>query len=402
MSQHRQHVWSRSPVEPKDEAQALSRGFTLNDAKLRRMLTIHSLVASNPATAEKEREKEEALWDQIGSGSCGAIFAPRGRSEVIKVAKKENNSLWNDFLMHRKILRSVIKYPELRVKFPHCLGFAQTKEDFFSDKPSLKKLASDFCTVPADVLVSERILPLPEPTRTHLIEKFCPPGLKETAHADEANKDCLVRPYLGARTRNLSNRFFSLRNFKLHIDNMELLHLDLPLIASSMGQALAVVHWDARTDGRDIEFALGSTRTPNMLFHDEPLDINEKKLVGPRSCNLDDFYWRQTQLFCLDFNQVRDITMDEPGVDMAVDAFNANAPYYPRPLGPYDTEKEAWHAFARAYFTMAACILEYEDSQVRGLPVMFLRKIVAIERAKQQSLEGWKVGRYIVAHQGLR
>jgi hypothetical protein len=161
MSQHH-HVRSRTPVEPKDEAQALSGDFPHNDARLCRMLTIHTLVDSSHATTEKG-EKEEVLWDHIGSGSCGAIFAPRGRSEVIKVAKRENNSLWNDFVMHRKILRSVFKYPELHAKFPQCLGFCPKANDFFERKQSLTEVASAFCTVPADVLISERNLPLTYP-----------------------------------------------------------------------------------------------------------------------------------------------------------------------------------------------------------------------------------------------
>ena len=359
---------------------------TQTDAELRRMLSIEpaitttSSAAARHTTARGEMDK----WENIGAGSCGAVFAPYGRSQVIKVAKKEGNDLWNDFFMHAKILRSVIKYPELRVKFPRCLGFILKDTDFFSNKPSLKNLASNFCTIPADVLVSERILPLPEATRSRLIDKFCPPALRTTAYADEANKDCLVRPYLGARTRNLSNRYFSLRNFKMYIDKMELLQLDIPSIASSMGEALAVIHWDAQTDGGDIEFVIGSSSMLDMSFLNEPLDTSEKKDVGPPSNYLEDFFRRVTQLYCLDFNQVRPITMDEDGVDAAINAFKANAPYFPRPLRSSAIERKAWDAFVQAYMVMAETILKNEDEKVRDLPAMFLRKIIAMEQAKKQ------------------
>lgn len=382
MSQQGQRDYFLKPSEPSDWTQELTPSFTHDDAKLRLMLTLHSYVPSNHAAAEKEEEKEQTLWTQIGVGSCGAIFAPRGRSEVVKVAKKDDNALWNDFVMHRKILRSVIKYPGLRVKFPRCLGFTPKEDNFFADRPSLQQLASATCPVPADVLVSERILPLPQPARAHLIEKFCPPELKGIAHAN-INQHCLVRPYLGARNRTLNRWVFSLYNFKFYIDMMESLQLEVKTLACAMGEALAVVHWDARTDGRDIEFALGSTRTMNTLLLDVPLDIREKKLVGPLSCNLDDLYWRQTQLYCLDFHQVREITLDEKGVDMMVDAFRANAPYFPRPLQQTPTEREAWTAFGYTYLTMAGKVLEHEDENIRGLPAMFVRKIVNAEWAKQ-------------------
>jgi hypothetical protein len=149
---------------------------------------------------------------------------------------------------------------------------------------------------------------------------------------------------------------------------MELLRLDTPLIASSMGEALAVIHWDAQTDGGDIEFAIGSSRTPDMSFLYDTLDINKKQHVGPPSSNLEDFYRRITQLYCLDFNQVHTITMDEHGVEAALNAFEADAPHYPRQLRSSNMETQAWDAFVKAYIVMAGNILEREDEKIRDLP----------------------------------
>lgn len=37
--------------------------------------------------------------------------------------------------------------------------------------------------------------------------------------------------------------------------------LDCEALAVSMGEALALIHWRARADARDVEFALGSSST---------------------------------------------------------------------------------------------------------------------------------------------
>lgn len=52
--------------------------------------------------------------------------------------------------------------------------------------------------------------------------------------------------------------------------------------------------------------------------------------------------------------------MDEDGVKAALNAFKANAPYYPRLLRSSNTERQAKDAFVRAYMVMAGNILEHE------------------------------------------
>lgn len=49
-----------------------------------------------------------------------------------------------------------------------------------------------FESLPKDVLIAERIWPLPEYIRHNLIEKYCPKD-KEGAHSNAANADCLAR-----------------------------------------------------------------------------------------------------------------------------------------------------------------------------------------------------------------
>lgn len=104
----------------------------------------------------------------------------------------------------------------------------------------------------------ERIFPHPSPLRFALIDKFCPPHGRAQSKASEADKDCLVRPYLGRMKYGSGGMFFSLRNFKLHANQMQELDLPVSEFTGAMGHAMAVLHWNTRIDGNDVEFVLGS------------------------------------------------------------------------------------------------------------------------------------------------
>lgn len=85
---------------------------------------------------------------------------------------------------------------------------------------------------------------------------------------------CLVRLYLGRTFRphnrsrsSTTNRprsllspfpFHNMRNFPLCVDQMIHLGLDAPALTSTIAQTLALAHWHAGIDARDIEFVLGA------------------------------------------------------------------------------------------------------------------------------------------------
>jgi hypothetical protein len=52
---------------------------------------------------------------------------------------------------------------------------------------------------PTNVLITQRIFPLHRPIRNSLIELYCRENSRDEAKNHEANKDCLVRVYLGKR-----------------------------------------------------------------------------------------------------------------------------------------------------------------------------------------------------------
>lgn len=53
--------------------------------------------------------------------------------------------------------------------------------------------------------------------------------------------------------------FFSLRNFKLHLDQIKDLDPDAESSVISMADAIAALHWHTKLDGMDIEFVIGSS-----------------------------------------------------------------------------------------------------------------------------------------------
>ncbi|KAH6989286.1 hypothetical protein BKA56DRAFT_513458, partial [Ilyonectria sp. MPI-CAGE-AT-0026] len=274
------------------------------------------------------------VYRKIGGGACGAIIAQDGKSMVTKLSKSDSEELWNDFVMHRLIAEKFKDCGITQIEIPKCYGFIpKTHQQFWDNNPDLANAAKDVCNLPTHALCAERILPLPEPTRTLLIEKFCPSRVKSEAFNSASNKDCLVRVYLGSLNGRSINRFFNLRNLKLYLNHMIELKMDVAGMASDMAVALATMHWAAKTDARDVEFVLGSSTEPlSAMTASEIAALPPNSLVGPQSGNLEDFHHRTTVLWLLDFNQVRRITMDEAGVAMAVEAFLLNDPYYPRPL----------------------------------------------------------------------
>ena len=82
-------------------------------------------------------------------------------------------------------------------------------------------------------------------------------------------------------------------------------------IAQCLGCALAVLHWQAGVDGRDVEFLLGTSSAKEYYF----------ATAKPQ----EDFYHRSIQLlWMLEFNLVERITRDSAGVDQALRAWDAN------------------------------------------------------------------------------
>lgn len=365
----------------------------LNQA-LRRMLSLHSEIPNSPSSAAERHAKAQTgaakPFRKIGAGACGAVFAQDGRGFVVKLAKSDDHlELWNDYLKHTTIAAKFQHYiVNNDVRIPACHYFVpKDRTSWFDHYHGLGTAAEQICNLPTAALVTERIIPLPLPTRTKLVRKYCDERIKEKALADPANQDCLVRVYLGSMQGKSGQALFSLRNLKLHLNQMSGLQLNIEAVAQGMGKALAVMHWAAKTDARDVEFVLGSSSKK------APMALNPKQLellppytyTGPETDKHGDLFRRTTELFVLDFNQVRSITMDDAGVAMAVEALCLNDPYYPKPLRTSEVERQVWKAFVVGYLRASEDILVGEEgvgSEFLSLPRKFIRGVKEVEREK--------------------
>ncbi|RYP71371.1 hypothetical protein DL771_004859 [Monosporascus sp. 5C6A] len=362
------------------------------EQELHRMLSIHSLVPTSPSFVKRQaatQAENKQSYRKIGAGACGAVFAQKGESLAMKLAKCIDSDLWNDYLMHTLIFEKA-KLHEIEIKVPECYFFVP-KEDpvYFQKHQTLSEAAQAVCHFPTDILVTERIIPLSEVARTVLIEKYCAGPIKEKALTDPANEDCLVRVYLGSLQGKSGLKFFSLRNFKLHLNQMVELQLDVEEMASQMGKSMAVMHWDARTDARDVEFALRSStkKIPvSIKDYSELLRMKPRTYTGPESRRNEDHFHRKTELWLLDFNQVRTITLDEAGVAQVVEAMTINDPYFPKPLQDNPVARRVWNRFVESYLEVADAVLKEQDPTVRELPGIVLQRLIELQQKKQGKL----------------
>lgn len=367
---------------------------------IKRMLSQTSAISTTSSFAERQNEaaQDQSLqtYRVIGRGACGTIFEHTGLGNALKVATESSSkSLWNDFHVHVGVAKAFGSL-NLAIQVPVCKYFVHATDSEWWES-NVQKFPERFRTH-NHLLCTERILPLPEVIRHGLTELYCPPDRVRQAKQDGANKDCLVRLYLGKRRASEApSRFFTLRNMILHIDQMEYLGLKTKLYAELMADALAAIHWKAHYDGRDIEFVLGSAPTAvRRPMEEQDFSPDKPARSTWKEATNQTFGKRFIYLWVLDFNQCQSMSMDEVGIDLAVEAFFLNDPYYPRPLGAVSADQQLWKVFQDRYLERSNQIMAGEDSdEVRALPGRFIDRVVetqgerlASRGAREASLEG--------------
>ncbi|KAI1456930.1 zinc finger protein-domain-containing protein [Annulohypoxylon moriforme] len=360
------------------------------DSDFKNMLKkIHHLSINDdaPSPSSKDEGRETArstqLFKMIGDGGCSAVFAQEGGSLAVKISKKSRFGQWNDYVMHTLIYEE-IKHHRADVMVPRCYFFVPAEDRvFFEKNQALVKAARNICDIPTDILVSERIPPLEEETRAALINEYCAPRLRLRALADPKNNDCLVKVYLGSTEGRIGETPFSLRNLELHLNQMIHMGLDVDLMASQVGQALAVVHWAAGVDAWGVQFFLGGSSKPSLPSYLEIEEIEPSTYTGPKSRIIKHFFCGRTVLWMLNFDQVQPITMDHAGVSRAVDAAVFGGIYLPKRYSRNPAEKSVWDRFREQYIDTSNLILQYEDKKTQQLPHNFLDQISRLELRKK-------------------
>ena len=353
----------------------LNRAFSTNSA-----LSTACTFAMEQQAASADRELQ--LHRQIGYGRCGYVFELIGTGEVAKVAVSDDGiELYVDCYMHQKILES---FQKVMQQIPLC--HIPTPREYIAPT-SLKWWEVRGPRFPEEhrklrgVLISERILPLPKIVRHALIDKYCPQQYREAAIANPINRDCLVRVYLGELRNNRPYMNFNLRNFQLCLDQIPDLELSADDFASTIANTLAVIHFHAELDARDVEFVLG---TAPSFSHSQLPPAAELLRGSPNSGTAPigtgiNSGKRWIHLWVLDFNECGPITMDEEGMEIAADAFYQNAPYCPRPpkAGIMSNAQMdyLWAVFRQSYLKSSGIVLKGRSMDPEKLPRTFMDKL---------------------------
>lgn len=313
----------------------------------------------------------------IGAGHCGTVWAPYESGPAFKLENTgTDRSLRNDYQKHERVMYSFQKGPRFpRIQVPDCYNIINaTDQDWWNR--AKERFPKE--QMPCNVILAERILPFPETTMRLLIHQYCTQGHPpEKILRDEADQNCLIRPYLG-RSRaqqtqiGTQQEVFSLRDFPLHLDEMEELGIskpDMSQYARIMAEALAIMHWTAKIDGYSVEFVLAPPWSEAIK------DDTISNTLGEHC------------MWLLDFDLCSDMTMDEAGVQKAVRAFWSNDQYYPRPA----KDEAMWQAFREQYLQSCDERLEFQFflggpklDHRRSLARLFIELVEEGSRCKQR------------------
>lgn len=367
---------------------------------LNRALSPSSVISISLALAKRyqkalaanlNNEVSAQQYHSIGSGQCGRVFACGDDPWVLKRPNSSPDPLWTDYLMHSRLRSASDKHPDvaaLCATIPKVQCYITPANKTWWDV-NLAKFPPEYRS-PSDLLVTEYISPLPAPIRFALIDLFCPNEMQEMQMQSPGNRDCLARIYLGADSSGRTNRFFSLRNFKLFHDRMQRLGLDMPLLVRKMAASMALMHFGASIDGRDVEFVLGSKVEAAETVRLEDIEalapctdtLSPTAIVEPGPLQ---YFRRRVEMFVLDFNQCRSIEMTKEGMETAAEAFLINDPYFPRPHHADEDIQRLWIDFCQVYRETAVKVagIELGREMIDELVGWFLESVDARVRARQ-------------------
>ncbi|KAL6832012.1 zinc finger domain-containing protein [Trichoderma camerunense] len=321
--------------------------------------------------------------ERIGQGHCGTVWAvrcPDCNGHHHMAMKREDGapgrSITLEYQMHQKILKAFLSSRSTSFAIPRSFGYLAS-QDSATWSGILPRLPENYTG--CNAIVSEKIIPVSTSIRRLLVQNLRPDVKVEDVINSQSNEHCLIRLYLGRRRYRRSEaqpatgetrqrlRAFSLRNFPLHLDQMEQLGIDAGDYAMAMADALAFLHWVAKVDGNDVEFVLAQPRSQSDTTSTQgQLDerrFDNTKILGPHA------------LWILDFDLCRDLTLDEKGIEQATKAFWRNDPFYPRPGSSNTENQRLWKIFEERFMLSSAEALGSEPDQIKQLPKLLIERI---------------------------
>ncbi|KAI1784384.1 hypothetical protein LXA43DRAFT_1123527 [Ganoderma leucocontextum] len=306
------------------------------------------------SSTDREGSQEPTTPTRIGAGSFATVFASRGRPIAIKVAHAPDHAAqveW-EFSSLQALHAATQNVPDALFVVPRPLAYydPQTQKLLFPPtntgatgrrrSPHPRPFNPEFFAglPPRPCYVMGRAAPLPPNVARRVRTHFYP---TRAVSSLPLPLPLMCRLYFGKELR--PSAFVNPVNFPLDAARYDLLQGgddDIPPkneVAAGMGEMLALIHWHAGYDARDVEFVMAG---------------------APDSAAV--------RLYVIDFNQMRAFHRDEGDVSEPVDAFFANDPYYPRPV-PGDA---LYDSFKRGY--IGAC-----PSETRERAALFLQAIQA-------------------------
>ncbi|POR32610.1 Uncharacterized protein TPAR_07178 [Tolypocladium paradoxum] len=181
-----------------------------------------------------------------------AIFAQDGQPFVAKLSRSDDQDApWNDYAQLVAIEEQSKAY-EVDVKTPACCFFVPGDDaEFFKQHPRLVEAAQHVCNLRSSVLLSEHI-----PRSRGQLARADGQVLRATDQAQSHGR-CRQRRLSGEGIPRLHARQERRRHVLLVEELQDAPESMADMQLDEMGAAMAVMHWAAKTDARDVEFVLG-------------------------------------------------------------------------------------------------------------------------------------------------
>ena len=285
-----------------------------------------------------EGSQEPTTPSRIGAGSFAAVYASPGRPIAIKVAHSPDDTAqveW-EFASLQAVLAATQNKPDAFFMVPRPLACydPQTERLLFPPRPvpiasspnvqertgirgrlapHPRPFNPEFFTglPPRPCYVMDRAAPLPPHIARSIRERFYP--LVASVQPELAlplPPPLICRLYFGKELQLRPRAFVNPANFPLDAARYGLLrseHDDIPSkeeVAQGMGEMLAVIHWEAGYDARDVEFVMtGAQDSVGVRFY--VIDFNQvRRCCWRSSLRMLSRWWRTkttapiTKWFC--------------------------------------------------------------------------------------------------------